>query len=382
MRTRRTIRALLAASLAVALGGCERPPVDVEQLNFRGLGTEQVRNPRAFDRALAANQAPEPLPPAQPGGPPASTVFQNLRVLGHLSSYEMTRVMGAITTWVAPQQGCTYCHAGGNFASEDAPYTKAVSRRMLQMTMRINSAWKAHVGDTGVTCYTCHRGQVVPANVWSADPGPRSAKGRLGYRAAQNTPALGVGLTSLPYDPFSAFLKQKESEEIRVQSASALPRGSTRTIKDTEWTYGFMIHISESLGVNCTYCHNSRAFSPWEASTPARAQAWHGIRMVREINEEYISSLAHVFPDNRKGPMGDVLKVNCATCHNGLPKPLMGVSMLADYPELAAPGPVSANGGSPAPEGVLEAASPAATTQGGAAPESPAAPETPATASP
>ena len=36
----------------------------------------------------------------------------------------------------------------------------------------------------------------------------------------------------------------------------------------------------------------------------------------------------------RLGPHGDPLKVNCATCHQGAYKPLLGVSMLRDYPEL------------------------------------------------
>jgi photosynthetic reaction center cytochrome c subunit len=37
---------------------------------------------------------------------------------------------------------------------------------MLQMTQYINSEWKTHVADTGVTCYTCHRGQPVPSALW------------------------------------------------------------------------------------------------------------------------------------------------------------------------------------------------------------------------
>lgn len=32
--------------------------------------------------------------------------------------------------------------------------------------------------------------------------------------------------------------------------------------------------------------------------------------------------------------MGDVAKVGCSTCHQGANKPLLGASMLADYPEL------------------------------------------------
>jgi photosynthetic reaction center cytochrome c subunit len=92
-----------------------------------------------------------------------------------------------------------------------------------------------------------------------------------------------------------------------------------------------MMHLSQGLGVNCTFCHNTQNFADWANSTPQRVTAWHGIRMAREINNEYIDTLAGVFPANRKGPMGDVAKVNCATCHQGVNKPLYGVSMVADY---------------------------------------------------
>jgi photosynthetic reaction center cytochrome c subunit len=67
--------------------------------------------------------------------------------------------------------------------------------------------------------------------------------------------------------------------------------------------------------------------------------AWHGIKMVSDVNHNYMDPLAPVFPANRKGPQGDVLKVNCATCHNGLNKPLNGFSMAKDYPELSVPNP-------------------------------------------
>ena len=40
------------------------------------------------------------------------------------------------------------------------------------------------------------------------------------------------------------------------------------------------------------------------------------------------------FPADRLGPTGDVAKVNCATCHQGVYKPLYGAQMAKDYPEL------------------------------------------------
>lgn len=115
----------------------------------------------------------------------------------------------------------------------------------------------------------------------------------------------------------------------------ALPSGNRQSTKQAEWTYGLMMHMSQSLGVNCTYCHNSRSFAQWDASTPQRATAWHGIRMARDLNKAYMQPLTSVFPASRNGPTGDVAKVNCATCHQGAYKPLYGTSLLKSHPELA-----------------------------------------------
>jgi photosynthetic reaction center cytochrome c subunit len=135
--------------------------------------------------------------------------------------------------------------------------------------------------------------------------------------------------------------------DIRVNGTTPLPEGNRHSIKQTEWTYGLMMHMSNALGVNCTYCHNSRNFMAWDQSNPARASAWYGIRMVRDLNEHYLQPLAPVFPHARWGPLGDAAKANCATCHQGAYKPLYGASMLADYPEL---GPSGQAGTTPAPQ--------------------------------
>jgi photosynthetic reaction center cytochrome c subunit len=60
--------------------------------------------------------------------------------------------------------------------------------------------------------------------------------------------------------------------------------------------------------------------------------------MVRDLNNKHIVPLQGTFPANRLGPEGDVAKVGCTTCHQGVNKPLYGVSMLKDY--LAELGPV------------------------------------------
>jgi photosynthetic reaction center cytochrome c subunit len=269
----------------------------------------------------------------------------------------------ALTNWVAPEDGCYYCHVNEGF-EYDGIYTKVVSRRMIQMTQSTNADWKDHVADTGVTCYTCHRGKPVPEYVWVTDPGPGQASGVA--PTGQNVASKSVAYASLPYDPFTPFLLQ--DNDIRVIGQTVLPQGNRSSIKQAEWTYGLMMHMSSALGVNCTYCHNSRSFYSWDQSAPQRTTAWYAIRHVREMNNDYVVPLSDIIPSSRKGPLGDVYKIYCTTCHQGAYKPLYGAPMLKDYPSLA----------QPLPEGGLEALN--AAEAGETAPE--AAPEQQAKADP
>jgi len=324
---------IAAAAALLLLAGCERPPVDTVQRGYRGLAMGEVYNPRLLAAKAASNALPASAGPVQTAGPPASSVYKNVQVLGDVPVAEFVRLMTSMTAWVSPDQGCNYCHVTADLSSDEL-YTKLVARRMLQMTRHINSDWKTHVAATGVTCYTCHRGQPVPANVWYRNPGERSAGGVFETKLGKNEPAPSAGLTSLPYDPFTPFLDQNPAD-IRVVSTGALPAGNRRSIKETDWTYALMIHMSESLGVNCTYCHNSRSFYDWSASPPPRATAWYGIRMTRDLNTGYLDGLAGVLPPARHGPLGDGPKVDCATCHQGAFKPLYGASLAAEFPELS-----------------------------------------------
>jgi photosynthetic reaction center cytochrome c subunit len=203
---------------------------------------------------------------------------------------------------------------------------------MLQMTRHVNADWKVHVAATGVTCFTCHRGQNVPANTWFTAPPQRQASLMAGNDAGQNVPAKSVALASLPYDPLTPFLLGKQP--ILVIGPTALPSGNRQSIKQAEWTYALMMHMADSLGVNCTYCHNSRSFKAWDQSTPQRATAWYGIRMARELNNDYLVPLTQTFPAHRLGPTGDVAKVSCATCHQGAYKPLYGAALAQHYPAM------------------------------------------------
>ncbi|WP_075217421.1 photosynthetic reaction center cytochrome PufC [Mongoliimonas terrestris] len=326
-RLRRLGAVLLPILLSAGLAGCE-DTTESTQTGYRGTGMVQFTSPATREALALANAIPEAQPPASDEGPRASELYENVQVLGHLSDEEFLRTMTAITEWVAPEEGCGYCHNLENLA-DDSVYTKAVARRMFQMTWAINDTWKPHVQETGVTCYTCHRGQPVPANVWFQNPGPQEAQGMARTDTGQNLAEPSIGLTSLPYDPFTTLFA--DPAQIRVASTTRLPSGSDKTIQQTEKTYSLMVHMSEGLGVNCTFCHNTQSFSSWDLSSPQRVTAWHGIRMVSDINGTYIDPLAGIFPDTRKGPLGDPYKANCTTCHQGASKPLLGISMLQDY---------------------------------------------------
>jgi photosynthetic reaction center cytochrome c subunit len=340
----------------VLLAGCERTASD--QRGPRGSAQIQLKKPAAVASLAPLNRIPPAEEPADPEAPPASEVFVNVQVLKDLNAAEFSRVMQAFTTWVAPDQGCEFCHNPDKLES-DEKYPKLVARRMIQMTRHINSDWKAHVAGTGVTCWTCHRGQAVPSGDWFSGGGPAAAlPGVLHDRKGKNAPAPNAAGSALPSDPLSVYLTTGVSD-VRVQSTTALrTRAAPPSVKNAEWTYSLMLYMSGSLGVNCTYCHNTRALARWEESTPQRVTAWHGIRMVRDLNTAYLTPLTSVFPSYRLGPHGDGPKVGCATCHKGSFKPLNGVSPLGDYLALAGVGMVPP--GVPSEPAVPEPASPPA----------------------
>ena len=123
---------------------------------------------------------------------------------------------------------------------------KVVARKMLQMTANINSQWKPHVADTGVTCYTCHRGQPVPKNTWAMNPGNLPETGGWNAsRMGQNLATKEVGTTSMHYDPFTDLLSKREP--IRVAAQTVLPEW---------WLVNFMPsrHSLSILGVSTTSC--------------------------------------------------------------------------------------------------------------------------------
>lgn len=332
---RKAIALAAAAAATLALAACEPGPKTIEQTGFRGTGMAQIN----LDSAAIVAEVPAPpyaLP--APGEVTAGEAYENVQVLANVSREEFDYFMAAITQWVAPEEGCNYCHNPANMASDEV-YTKLVARSMIQMNQTVNTSWSSHVKQTGVTCWTCHRGNPVPVNYYTL-PQERTTNSIKGKKNGQNTPVAASAFSSLPYETFGAYFGSDLGEpmNVRVSSLAMHPSPANQTTTmETEKTYGLMMHFSESLGVNCAHCHNSQNFADWSISGPTRVQAWHGVQMVRNVNDGYISPLKGVFPENRLGTMGDPFKVNCTTCHQGQAKPLGGVQMVIDYPALLLP---------------------------------------------
>jgi photosynthetic reaction center cytochrome c subunit len=311
MRTiRQAATAVCASAALISLSACIGDhATDSVQVGYRGTAMEQNYTHGDLKGQFAQVKIPDPLPPAG-ASPPGPLPWQNVQVLNDISVGEFNRTMVAMSTWVAGTGNCAYCHNIANLASDTLPngkpiYTKLVARRMLQMTRQINGQYASHVKNTGVTCYTCHQGKPLPNGLW--------------FYTSQN-------------DYLRHYL---DRDGARVTTQQVAPTNANRSsVKAAEWTHALMISQSKSLGVNCTYCHNTRQFSSWTMAPPARVTAYQGILMIRDVNSNYLAPLQSVYPTVRLGAMGDAPKAQCLTCHNGAYKPLYGAQMVKHYPAL------------------------------------------------
>lgn len=224
-------------------------------------------------------------------------------------------------------------------------YQTSVGYLMLGMTQNLNENWAGHVNankQVGVTCYTCHRGQPVPSNVWfRIDPVNENV---AGWSANQNRVTMQSQYTSLPSDALEKYLLDGEAinvHNLESRVAGVPGKDGYRGIQQAERTYSLMNYVSNSLGVNCLFCHNSRAFySAAGQITPQWATATLGIQMVLDLNTTYLAPLDGILPEHRLGPVyADAPKAACKTCHKGYQQPLQGTNVIGDWPELASTGP-------------------------------------------
>jgi photosynthetic reaction center cytochrome c subunit len=342
-------------------------PVKGTQLGWRASSMIQWANDDP--QVTQMNQPPPKVQAVPPDPRPATEAYKNVKVLTDVNAGQFMALQYAMTAWVAPQQGCAFCHEGNDYASDANPHKQA-ARVMLQMTRHINADWTNHVGTSGVTCYSCHRSRPVPSAMWfPRTPAPENPwiDKQEDWNEASRT-VRGF----FPVAGYEEYLLQDEAGV--AQSRTALPTGEVAAQVVVKRLYEMMMQMSDGIGVNCGYCHNSRAFTDWQQSTPARWTGYYGIEMTRDINRNFIAPLATVIPQTRQPlitPLPPVVPTReagvlpgngmalCKTCHYGLPKPLDAAGMLQEFPGLK--GPATTSTASITPAAATTPAAPALT---------------------
>lgn len=205
----------------------------------------------------------------------------NVQVLQGMSSAQI---------WTYMQQyvsgglgvGCQYCHNINNFASDEIPQ-KASARAMLRLVNDVNSEfivglpnWRGNY----VQCATCHNNQ------------PNNMEG-FGAQFANSVPPIQVVVDPLDeqgqpiIDPalkpaeiaepvlltdsilfyiynYQVWRPFDENDPESGRGSLALTLEDGRTQEQVTINQNVMNYQSWSLGVGCTFCHNSRNFVAYE----------------------------------------------------------------------------------------------------------------------
>jgi hypothetical protein len=116
----------------------------------------------AGSAAASAGSEILPLPsldplPASSREERAEQKYKNIQMFKGLPSDRLLNIMLAFRSSLGVD--CTYCHVKDQWEKDDKP-AKQTARKMISMVRDINNRFGAA---SGVSCYTCHRGQTRPA---------------------------------------------------------------------------------------------------------------------------------------------------------------------------------------------------------------------------
>lgn len=171
---------------------------------------------------------------------------------------------------------CSHCHTADDWKRDDNPQF-AFAGRMNRMTQGITRGTLRDLG--GVTCWSCHRGNVKP---------PRMPRASWEDRLAKWTDALRLK---------DEDAKRPAREVYRnIQSLVDSPAGSLPMT---------MSVFAAALGVSCDHCHVP---GRWDSDEkPAKTTARLMLRLFGEIPT--------YFEPSRQPSL------QCYTCHQGAPRP-------------------------------------------------------------
>jgi hypothetical protein len=195
----------------------------------------------------------------------AEQAYPNIEILKGIPAERVPAIMAMFSRSLGAP--CTHCHVEGALDRGDkAQFAKA--REMFRM-----QNWIAQNVKIESTCWTCHRGNPIPA------PGPQI-----------DTSLWPVSL-ELPV-------------EQGAQPASNVYRNLTFFNSRVSELKSTMLFMSASLGVGCSHCHVAGA---WEKDDkPAKNVARLMLVMVRDTRREFTD-----------------IRIGCPSCHHGAGKPEM-----------------------------------------------------------
>ncbi len=89
----------------------------------------------------------------------AQDVGHNLKVLKPAGKAELKQVMDSFTDELGVE--CVFCHNMRDKSSDEKKH-KQIARKMLEMTLDINTEYFSWEGADQISCWTCHQGHKEP----------------------------------------------------------------------------------------------------------------------------------------------------------------------------------------------------------------------------
>lgn len=278
----------------------------------------------------------------------------NVQVLVGMNTSQIWQYM---TAYVSPGLGvgCQYCHNVNNFASEEYPQ-KARARSMLRLVNDVNKEFIVNLPNwrgNYVQCATCHNNQPVAMEGFSRQfdqsvppikvtVDPLDDKGMAVIDPAAKPEELRDPLLLKdavlyyvsnyqvwkPYDP---------SDPESGRGSLALTYEQGRTQDQVTINQNVMNHMGWSLGVGCTFCHNSRNFVAYETDPAGnlanpeyaynKLKAQRMLQLTTWLQANWVKYGAAGYPTipatgaseiNYRTIEGQVYNVpGCYTCHQG-----------------------------------------------------------------
>lgn len=210
----------------------------------------------------------------------------NVQVLAGMSSAQI---------WTYMQQyvsgglgvGCQYCHDLNNFAADTYPQ-KIAARNMLYLVGDLNANYVVDLPNwrgNYVQCATCHNNQpnnletvglqfinsVPPIDI-TVDPldanGQAITDPALKPAEIQNPLKLQDAILYYIYN-YQVWKPFDPADPESGRGSLALTYEGGRTQEQVTINQNVMNYQAWSLGVGCTYCHNSRNFTAYELNAPS-----------------------------------------------------------------------------------------------------------------